>query len=93
MRRYMPQMDGLRAYSVFAVLVSHAFDTGLPIGTWGVIVFFVISGYLITGSLLTMRDQGLPLCRVAWAFSVVAFAGCPSGLQARQTERKRYANA
>lgn len=51
-KRYIPSIDGLRAFAVFAVIFYHL---GFPFakgGLLGVTVFFVISGYLIT-SLLT----------------------------------------
>lgn len=50
-KRYIPAIDGLRAFAVFAVILYHL---GLPFaqgGLLGVTVFFVISGYLITGLL------------------------------------------
>ena len=60
---YMPQLDGLRAFAVAAVLIHHlispqhlpAFMTALPLGYLGVRLFFVLSGFLITGILLQAR--------------------------------------
>ena len=52
---YRAEIDGLRAIAVMAVIVAHAgppFSSLIPGGFLGVDVFFVISGYLITGILL-----------------------------------------
>ncbi|HUO22568.1 MAG TPA: acyltransferase family protein [Caulobacteraceae bacterium] len=56
--RYRPEIDGLRALSVFIVILFHAAHRLLPGGFIGVDVFFVISGFLITGIILTDIDRG-----------------------------------
>ncbi|MFE5997176.1 acyltransferase family protein [Streptomyces sp. NPDC056454] len=48
---FRPDIEGLRAVAVLAVLAFHAEIPGLAGGFVGVDVFFVISGYLITGLL------------------------------------------
>jgi len=53
---YRPEIDGLRALAVLAVLVNHIHTRLLPGGFLGVDVFFVISGYVITSS-LAHREQ------------------------------------
>jgi peptidoglycan/LPS O-acetylase OafA/YrhL len=53
-RAYRPDIDGLRALAIILVVAYHYF--GLPGGYVGVDVFFVISGYLITGILLSDLD-------------------------------------
>lgn len=50
---YQPHVDGIRAIAVLAVLIYHAWPTWLPGGFTGVDIFFVISGYLITGRLIS----------------------------------------
>ncbi len=66
----MPQMDSLRAVAVFGVLVQHWFNPALPLGAWGVRLFFVISGYLITCSLFRLRESGASLRATSWEFFV-----------------------
>ena len=50
--RYRPEIDGLRAFAVVAVIINHFNKDILPGGYLGVDIFFVISGYVITSSLL-----------------------------------------
>ncbi|NEA52709.1 acyltransferase family protein [Streptomyces sp. SID13666] len=49
---FRPDIEGLRAAAVLAVLAFHAELPGLTGGFVGVDIFFVISGYLITGLLI-----------------------------------------
>jgi len=56
---YRPDIDGLRAISVLAVILFHAKVPGFAGGYVGVDVFFVISGYLITQVLLAPSERSL----------------------------------
>nr|MBA2653073.1 acyltransferase [Tatlockia sp.] len=47
--KYRPHVDGLRAFAILFVLFFHAGLTLFPSGFIGVDIFFVISGFLITG--------------------------------------------
>lgn len=62
--KYRAYIDGLRAIAVLAVLLFHA-DLGVTGGYVGVDVFFVISGFLITGLILKDLDTD--------RFSIVRF--------------------
>ena len=55
---YRPDIDGLRAIAVLAVIGFHAFPAWFRGGFVGVDVFFVISGYLISTILLTGMERG-----------------------------------
>jgi len=55
---YRPDVDGLRAVAVAAVVVFHAFSSVLPGGFVGVDIFFAISGYLISQHIIETLDQG-----------------------------------
>jgi peptidoglycan/LPS O-acetylase OafA/YrhL len=69
-KRSIPSLDGLRALSIFVVIIAHcnwylpaaiqdslAFRVVIGNGSLGVAIFFVISGYLITGLLLREFDK------------------------------------
>ena len=52
-QRYMPGLDGLRALAVLAVIAYHVQFAWAPGGLLGVGVFFTLSGFLITGILIS----------------------------------------
>ena len=54
---YRPDIDGLRAIAVVAVVLFHAGTPGFTGGYVGVDVFYVISGYLITQLLVDSTDR------------------------------------
>jgi peptidoglycan/LPS O-acetylase OafA/YrhL len=54
---YSPSLDGLRAISVIAVILYHAGFGWAHGGFYGVEVFFVVSGFLITSLLLEERER------------------------------------
>ncbi|MES2825943.1 MAG: acyltransferase family protein [Pseudomonadota bacterium] len=56
--KYRPDIDGLRAVAVLAVVVFHAFPSSIKGGFIGVDVFFVISGYLISTIIFESLDRG-----------------------------------
>ena len=62
---YRADIDGLRAIAVAVVVLFHLKVSGFGGGFAGVDIFFVISGYLITGHILRDLDRG--------SFSFAAF--------------------
>jgi len=65
--RHRPDIDGLRAIAIIAVVVYHVFPRLLPGGFVGVDIFFVISGYLITQIIVTDLDRGVFSFRAFYA--------------------------
>ncbi len=55
---YRPEIDGLRAIAVLPVILFHAGFDLFSGGYVGVDVFFVISGYLITGIIIDDLEKG-----------------------------------
>ena len=55
-RRFRPDVQGLRAIAILLVVLFHADVPGIRGGYVGVDVFFVISGFVITGVLLRERE-------------------------------------
>lgn len=56
--KYRPEVDGLRCIAVMLVILHHLNLPGFSGGFVGVDVFFVISGYLITGIILAELKSG-----------------------------------
>ncbi len=63
---YNPAFDGLRAVAVIVVMLLHARVPGFGSGEFGVDVFFVLSGYLITSLLIRGMAQRQPLGMFYW---------------------------
>jgi peptidoglycan/LPS O-acetylase OafA/YrhL len=55
--KYRPEIDGLRAFAVTAVIINHFNKDLLPSGYLGVDIFFVISGYVITSSMANRESK------------------------------------
>jgi len=55
---YRHEIDGLRSFAIGAVLLFHAAPSFLVGGYLGVDIFFVISGYLITGVIIESHQNG-----------------------------------
>ncbi len=55
---YRPDLDGLRAVAVLAVVLFHYLPTSAPGGFTGVDVFFVVSGFLITAISMRRLQRG-----------------------------------
>lgn len=54
----IPQLDGLRAFAILSVFAHHALN--VPLLWMGVDLFFVLSGFLITGILLSRKESRQP---------------------------------
>lgn len=55
---FVPGWEGLRGLAVALVMVSHVVERKEMLGTLGVEVFFVLSGFLITGVLISQIEKG-----------------------------------
>lgn len=55
---YRPDIDGLRAIAVVSVVAFHAFPSWVKAGFIGVDLFFVISGFLISGIIIKGLENG-----------------------------------
>ncbi len=80
---YRPEVDGLRALAILAIMVNHAGVSWLPGGYLGVDIFFVISGFVITRLIMAEQADGTFTLAAFWrrrvrrilpAFAVVLLA-------------------
>lgn len=55
--KYRAEIDGLRAIAVISVIIYHLNENWLPGGFLGVDIFFVISGFLITGIIINEMKE------------------------------------
>lgn len=108
-RRFMPEIQGLRAVAVGLVVLFHLWPARIPGGFVGVDVFFVISGYLITSHLMREVDASgtvrlgafyarrarrlLPASLLVLAISAVAAAAILPAQLARSAMREVIASA
>lgn len=82
LRNYRPEIDGLRTLAVMPVVLFHAGVPGVTGGFVGVDIFFVISGYLISGILLNaISEQRFSLLdfydrRIRRIFPALIFTYC-----------------
>jgi len=66
-RAYVPAFDGLRGIAVLSVVLRHFRVPGFyPGGDFGVDIFFVLSGFLITSILRRSIETGTPLYGFYW---------------------------
>ena len=87
-KTYRPDIDGLRAIAVLAVVLFHAFPSRMPGGFIGVDIFFVISGYLISNIIFTelandnfnfFQFYARRICRIFPALLLVLIVCCAAG--------------
>ncbi|MCD8497653.1 MAG: acyltransferase [Alphaproteobacteria bacterium] len=70
MTRYRPDIDGLRAVAILAIILFHAGVPGFSGGYIGVDIFFVISGFLLTGIMIREIREGQFNLRAFYAFRI-----------------------
>lgn len=56
-RIYYPNLNGLRFFAALSVMIYHFYGTKTLNGHFGVTLFFVLSGFLITSLLLEEKQQ------------------------------------
>src|SRR6185312_13398885 len=63
-RRFRPELEGLRAVAVVLVVVYHVWFNRV---SGGVDVFFLISGFLVTGGLYRKAERGSLRLGATWS--------------------------
>ena len=56
----MSQLDGLRVLAIAAIVLYHLGVSWLPSGHLGVVMFFVLTGYLVTSTIARRKGDGTP---------------------------------
>ena len=59
--KFLDDLEGLRAVAILAVLIFHINPNWLPGGYLGVDLFFVISGYIVTRSLILKKQKSVKI--------------------------------
>ena len=87
---YIPGLDGVRGISIALVMVAHYGFGSLVPGGLGVTIFFFLSGFLITGLLLTEQEKTGTISlrlfyirrflRLAPELGLLVLVGCTVGL-------------
>lgn len=72
---FRQDINGLRAWAVVAVILYHFGIAGFSGGFIGVDVFFVISGFLMTGIIVTSLENNSAMGGAEGKFSLAAFYG------------------
>ena len=73
---YRPEIDGLRAFAIFTVVLNHFNESIFPGGYLGVDVFFVISGYVITSSLSRNNKENFSNFLFSFYFQFLSLFFC-----------------
>ena len=83
----IPALDGLRAVAIAMVVGYHIDKTVVPAGHWGVTLFFVLSGFVITGSLCAEVERTGSVAR--WSGTI----GPVASISARSTASACFASS
>ena len=59
-RTRMDQLDGLRVLAILSIVLYHLQVAWLPSGHLGVVMFFVLTGYVVTSTVARRKGEGSP---------------------------------